>query len=71
MPRKRPKAKPTDPATRRQYNVVFKPEVAVRIDDTAEALGIDTTDLVRMIVHENLAAYEERARKARGENSTS
>lgn len=63
MPRKRPKAKPGEggSAKRKQYNVAFDTAFAARVDDTAEALGLDGTQLVRMIVRENIAKYEKRA----------
>jgi hypothetical protein len=64
MPRKRPRKgeKPAKgPAKRRQYNIAFYLEYADRIDHVAETLGIDSTQLLRMIVREHLPKYEKRA----------
>lgn len=64
MPRKRKKLgapKGAAPAKRRQYNVGIDPATAARIDDTAEALGLDASQLLRMIVREHLPEYERRA----------
>lgn len=62
MPKKRPTQPPGE---RKQYNVGFKPEDAKRIDGVADALGLDSTQLLRMIVRENLAKYERRAQAIR------
>jgi hypothetical protein len=69
VPKKRPPAaaggsRPGKPGARRQYNVGLMPAVAERVEAVAAALGLDPTSLLRMIVHENLAEYEERARSA-------
>jgi hypothetical protein len=57
MPRKRKPPKEGESPARRQLNVAFSPSVAARIDATAEALGLDATQLIRMIVHKHLAEY--------------
>ncbi len=71
MPRK-PKsdnaAKPTEgpppPPKREQIN--FKPgPLGPRLDDVAEALGLDVSNLVRLILNENIAKYEQRAARIR------
>lgn len=70
MPRRRKPTSSND-TKRQQFNVAFPPKMAARIDKVAEALGIDATNLIRMMIHESIAAYEERARKARGEEASS
>lgn len=67
MPAKRKKATPageTAPKPR-QYNVRLSPLQSARIDATAEALGLDPPQLVRMIVAEHLHEYEARAARIR------
>ncbi len=66
MPRPRKKA---DPRKRSQYNLSLSPEMAARVDETAAALGMTGTALVRSILHENLGVYEARAEAARRKKS--
>lgn len=67
MPRKRKKAVPPSgasdaaPPKRRQYNVAYDLATAARIDDTAEKLGLDASQLLRMIVRIHLPEYERKA----------
>jgi hypothetical protein len=68
MPRKR-KRKPdaaSGAVKRVQYNLGFMPPAAARINRTAELLGLDATQLLRMMIHEHLPEYEQRAAKAGG-----
>lgn len=46
---------------RKQYNVGFGLDYAKRIDATAETLGLDPVNFLRMVIRENLAKYEKRA----------
>ena len=50
---------------RKQYNVGVDLETAKRIDDTADALGLDGVNFLRMLIRENLATYEKRASRVR------
>lgn len=65
MPRKKKKADATEPVARKQYNLGFTPAMAARIDDTAEALGVEPSHLLRMIVNRGLPRYEEEAAENR------
>lgn len=49
----------------KQVNFRAPDDLAVRLEDVAEGLGLDLSNLVRMVLYENLAAYEERAAQAR------
>jgi hypothetical protein len=51
----------------RQLNVRFPVDLVARLDRAAEMLATDTSNLLRMIVVENLPNYEERGRRARGQ----
>lgn len=50
---------------RKQYNVGVDLQTAKRIDDTAEALGLDGVNFLRMLIRENLPRYEKRAVQVR------
>jgi hypothetical protein len=64
---KKPEKKdsPKPPPLTRQVNVRFPEDIAERLEDAAAMLGVDSSNLLRMIVIENLPIYEERGRKAR------
>lgn len=47
----------------KQLNVRVSDGIYLRVEQTANQLGIDPSDLVRMLLAENLPVYEERARK--------
>jgi hypothetical protein len=51
----------------RQLNVRFPVDLIDRLDKAAAMLATDTSNLLRMIVVESLPGYEERARRARGQ----
>jgi hypothetical protein len=69
MPHKRKPGERKPGEKRRQIAPSFTPSFAARIERAAEALGLDATDLLRMIVTEHLAQYEKRAAAVkRGEN---
>ena len=40
-------------------------ELSKRLDEVAEALGLDVSNLVRMVLHENLYIYEQRVKEMR------
>jgi hypothetical protein len=40
-------------------------DLAALLEDVAEGLGLDISNLVRMVLYENLAPYEERAAQAK------
>lgn len=48
-----------------QINVRFEDELQARVEFTAAGLGLDRTNLVRMIVAECLPHYEQRAQRAK------
>ena len=64
MPKRPPKAE-GGKAERKQYNVGVDKATAERIDATAEALGLDGVNFLRMVIRENLAKYEKRAAQVR------
>ena len=45
----------------RPINFRAPDDLAKRLDSVGEALGLDISNLVRMILYENIAPYEERA----------
>jgi len=49
-----------------QMNIRIPDDLYGRIEKTAAALGLDETNLVRMILNENLASYEHRADQIHG-----
>lgn len=51
------------PSAGRPINFRAPPDLAARLDFVAERLGLDVSNLVRMVLYENLAAYERRARQ--------
>ncbi len=75
-PRRKPEAKPADKSgeevsARKQYNLGFAKSQAAVIDDVADGLGLDPTNLLRMIVSENLPRYVRRVEQIRrGETPT-
>jgi predicted DNA-binding protein len=48
----------------KQLNVRFPTDLAERLERTAEALATNPSNMLRRIVVEHLAQYEEQARKA-------
>lgn len=69
MPRKRKRVTTDQAGRRQQFNVSFDPAYAARLEAVADALGVDVVALIRMIVRENLAPYEERAQRVRDSES--
>ena len=53
------------PHATQQMNIRVAGAIYKRIEKTAETLGLDPTNFVRMLIMENLAAYEERAERVR------
>lgn len=49
----------------RNINFRASPNLAARLDTVAEALNLDISNLVRMVLSEHLAEYEDRAAKLR------
>lgn len=62
---KKPAEKPSDDAPSRQINFRAGAKLAAELDDIAETLGVDLSNLVRMMLIENLANYKARARAIR------
>jgi predicted DNA-binding protein len=58
-------AKQTEPAKDRQVNFRASAKLSARLDNIADAMGLDVSNLVRLILNENLAAYEDRAERIR------
>jgi CBS-domain-containing membrane protein len=50
----------------RQFNFRASDALSARLEAVAEALGLDHSNLVRMIILENLPAYERRVEQLRG-----
>ena len=48
------------PSDGRQINFRAGPDLFRRLDAVADGLGLDVSNLVRMILHENLHRYESR-----------
>lgn len=44
-------------------------ELAADLDDIADALSVDVSNLVRMVLRENLTSYRERAERVRQERA--
>ncbi len=67
MPRGKKKTDQTEP----QKQLAFKVSQAIarRVEGAAESLGLDVSNFLRMMLLENLAEYEGRGRKIRGEDS--
>lgn len=47
----------------KQVNIRFPDPVYARIEKIAETLGLDLSNFLRMVINENLAAYERRAQR--------
>lgn len=60
--RKKPDEKASDG---KQINFRAPNDLASELEDVAEALGLDVSNLVRMVLRENLAQYRERADRIR------
>ena len=62
---KQPRKGQDQPADPKTFALRFDddPEVKKRIVSTAKALGLDPTSFLRMLVRENLAAYERRVER--------
>jgi hypothetical protein len=56
-------------SARKQYNIGLGTDFAKRVDATAEALGLDPVNFLRMVVRENFAKYERRAEAIRNGES--
>ena len=51
------------PSEGKQINFRAPPDLAERLEAVAEALGLDVSNLVRMVLKENLREYERRAKQ--------
>lgn len=60
MPRKRPRDE--QPSAGKQISFRAPPDLERRLEYVAKWLGLDGSNLVRMILVENIAQYERRAR---------
>lgn len=49
------------PGVGRQINFRAPPDLVQRLETVAEALALDVSSLIRMVLAENLARYERRA----------
>lgn len=54
-----------EPTVNRQVNFRAPEDLYLRIDRTARAFGLDVANFLRMLVKENLPAYEQRAEHIR------
>lgn len=68
--KKKPGASPqpdkaSPPTVSKQVNFRATGDLLPRLEDTAEGLGLDVSNLVRMILNENLSAYERRVEQIR------
>jgi hypothetical protein len=45
------------------YTVRLRGDIAARVDDVAEALGLDPTSFIRQLVHTHLREEEKRAKE--------
>lgn len=62
------KRKPDDSAPKKvlkQFALRLPLDVAGRVEGTAETLGLDSANLLRLIVVTNLSAYEKKAERVR------
>lgn len=57
------KDKQAQPSEGRPINFRSPPDLSARLDYVAKRLGLDVSNLIRMILYENLAQYEERAKQ--------
>lgn len=57
--------KKQDAVSTRQVNFRASPELLSRLETAALGLGLDVSNFVRMVLLENLTAYEKRAELAR------
>ena len=65
------KKRPTDQGLSpfsHQMNIRVPDDLYAVIEETAAALGLDATNLVRMVLRENIGPYKQRADKARDIN---
>lgn len=60
-----PDPKPAPPPPDKQVNFRAPGRLYASLEDVADALGVDVSNLVRMILNENLAKYRERADRVR------
>jgi predicted DNA-binding protein len=57
-----PRGKPKDGGgAGKQVNFRASDDLYARLEETADALGLDLSNLVRMVLNEHLAEYEGRA----------
>lgn len=54
------KKPPTEPTKPRAFMVRLQQDAASRVEATAKGLGLDEANFLRMIIVENLPAYERR-----------
>ncbi len=59
--------KPKNPEPSKQVAFRLSKPLGDRLESAADVLGLDTSNLLRMMVIEKLPEYEERGRRARGE----
>ena len=55
----------------KQIAIRFPGDPAARVERAADMLGLDVSQLIRMVVIEGLPEYERRGRRARGINGDS
>lgn len=65
--KQRPTPQDEQPSAGRPINFRAPSDLAARLDFVAEALGLDVSNLVRMVLYENLSTYERRARQLKQE----
>lgn len=49
----------------KQVNFRAPPKLYARLEDVAEAFGLDVSNLVRMVLNQNLPKYEQQAERIR------
>lgn len=54
------------PGKKKQFNVRMSADLLDRLEQAADMLALSSSDLLRMLVVENLPAYEQRGREAHG-----
>jgi hypothetical protein len=58
------------PRKRVQHNVGLDPETSDRVSAAADTFGLDEVQFIRMMIKENLHAYEQRAAAIRAKRPT-
>lgn len=60
-----PEAKPVETEKDRQINFRASASLAAKLDAVADAFGVDVSNLVRLILNQNLPKYEQQADRIR------